>query len=116
MRISDWSSDVCSSDLPLRQSPRLPHKLPGYLFNYQTDSVSRRFVLRAGVLARPPGVVRRITAPSSPPHVVLPLWIRSEERRVGKRVSVSVDLGGRRIINIKKHTKIDTQQKQPIYK
>src|SRR3546814_13363984 len=41
--------------------------------------------------------------------------IRSEERRVGKSVSVRVDLGGRRLIKKKKHTSkrdIDTQKTQ----
>src|SRR3546814_2351811 len=28
MRISDWSSDVCSSDLPVDQAPPLPPQLP----------------------------------------------------------------------------------------
>src|SRR3546814_20378403 len=34
---------------------------------------------------------------------------RSEERRVGKSVSVRVDLGGRRIIKKKKHQQAETQ-------
>src|SRR3546814_18528900 len=69
MRISDWSSDVCSSDLscgPRTTSPSAP--------------------------AWPRGTSR---PPPSP---------RSEERRVGKSVSVRVDPGGRRII--KKNTPI----------
>src|SRR3546814_14266598 len=61
MRISDWSSDVCSSDL---FAPR--RKCPGAAGNPR---------VRSG-------------------------W-RSEERRVGKEVSVRVDLGGRRIIKKK---------------
>src|SRR3546814_12880410 len=31
MRISDWSSDVCSSDLPDRDRPALPGDLAGHL-------------------------------------------------------------------------------------
>src|SRR3546814_14833442 len=70
MRISDWSSDVCSSDL---------------------DAVAR---LADRQLGEPVDVdtvekFRRVGA-------------RSEERRVGKSVSVRVDLGGRRIIKKKK--------------
>src|SRR3546814_19963016 len=40
------------------------------------------------------------------PHRAAKVWKRSEERRVGKSVSVRVDLGGRRIIKkkTKKHT------------
>ena len=40
-----------------------------------------------------------------PPYSTLVVYVRSEERRIGKDVSVRVDLGGRRII--KKITKIE---------
>src|SRR3546814_2371637 len=73
MRISDWSSDVCSSDL-------VP--LPG-------DRSSLVWVLR-------PEEAQRL--------------LRSEERRVGKSVSVRVDLGGRRIIKKKKKENIYKKQ------
>src|SRR3546814_14087388 len=74
MRISDWSSDVCSSDLLGRRvhvitlQPR-EHRL----------CTHRRLAVS--------GFAR---------------WWRSEERRVGKSVSVRVDLGVRRIIKKKK--------------
>src|SRR3546814_2100749 len=32
MRISDWSSDVCSSDLPLPDSPRIRHSCAAAAF------------------------------------------------------------------------------------
>src|SRR3546814_18002569 len=76
MRISDWSSDVCSSDLRLYQ--RLPHRPP----------VAGRQAVRD----------RRRHQRNQ----------RSEERRVGKSVSVRVDLGGRRIIKKKKQTRTTT--------
>src|SRR3546814_14192529 len=63
MRISDWSSDVCSSDLISAETR--------YLGNGVVEA-SGRFE-----------------------------DMRSEERRVGKEVSVRVDLGGRRIIKKK---------------
>src|SRR3546814_4802457 len=67
MRISDWSSDVCSSDLrPAPEGGR-------------------------------PSSPARIASPSPSSQSG-----RSEERRVGKSVSVRVDLGGRRIIKKKK--------------
>src|SRR3546814_15338522 len=72
IRISDWSSDVCSSDLLLsRPCHRRPRRLP--------DDGQR-----AGRPAA--GTGKEV--------------LRSEERRVGKEC-VSVDLGGRRIIKKK---------------
>src|SRR3546814_20615250 len=74
MRISDWSSDVCSSDLK-RKSPSRSHRL--------------------AVLARRPGVARNPALETSaeavptwpfcldPPGIPANRW-RSEERRVGK--------------------------------
>src|SRR3546814_2346855 len=82
MRISDWSSDVCSSDLPFYPPPRINH--------HELDMVASLFKHGA-------------------------LQTRSEERRVGKSVSVRVDLGGRRIIKKKKITK-NTQQTRMRYK
>src|SRR3546814_9701314 len=67
MRISDWSSDVCSSDLD------------------EEVVVEQREAKR--------GEQEGIEFGQTP---------RSEERRVGKSVSVRVDLGGRRIIKKKK--------------
>src|SRR3546814_11809948 len=83
MRISDWSSDVCSSDLYgnsqgwvrlARSPPPIPFPLP------------------TRPSWKPPPATPRLRATR-----------RSEERRVGKSVSVRVDLGGRRIIKKKKH-------------
>src|SRR3546814_13582952 len=86
MRISDWSSDVCSSDLwigagagksamvPLALSPR-----------EEADAGEPEKEWEDGCRLRN-GDGRR----------------RSEERRVGKEWSVRVDLGGRRIIKQKK--------------
>src|SRR3546814_6327503 len=81
MRISDWSSDVCSSDL-----------------------------FGDGGAARIGGGVQRVDVGDAAGerdlrHVA---GERSEERRVGKE-SVRVDLGGRRIIK-KKNTKEKEKQ------
>src|SRR5881394_442064 len=73
----DWSSDVCSSDLPGTGS---------------TEGTSK-----------PAAVVPRRSSP---------LWLRSEERRVGKGVPASVDLGGRRIIK-KKNSRRHSHQSGP---
>src|SRR3546814_11300637 len=97
MRISDWSSDVCSSDLP--DARRL-------------DDVARP--ARQRVLAIEPDIERA-------PHITLRSRAEARELlhfgqrhrapglQIGRascreRVSVRVDLGGRRII--KKKTKI----------
>src|SRR3546814_14448496 len=76
MRISDWSSDVCSSDLPCGGSGRRARSHPSGF--------------------RPPRRSRRRSSADRAGS-----WRRSEERRVGKSVSVRVDLGGRRIIKKK---------------
>src|SRR3546814_6188396 len=69
MRISDWSSDVCSSDLPvtLRQKT-VPHQFPRHLYLIQATKWKTRF--------------QRVSIELSSGHVKQPP--RSEERRVGK--------------------------------
>src|SRR3546814_4221943 len=76
MRISDWSSDVCSSDL--HRHLTMPWS-PG---------------MSVAEVAAHTGRSRQ--------HVMRAIRNRSEERRVGKSVSVRVDLGGRRIIKKQK--------------
>src|SRR3546814_12584031 len=76
MRISDWSSDVCSSDLACKATA-----LPAELRPRNLCSEQRLWWAEED------------------------LNLRSEERRVGKSVSVRVDLGGRRIIKKKKKEK-----------
>src|SRR3546814_18503229 len=90
MRISDWSSDVCSADLwpPVAGARRSqPKSMSGR--NSGAALVSRQ------VNAMPPTTAR----PSRHGGAG-----RSEERRVGKSVSVRVDLGGRRILKKKRNT------------
>src|SRR3546814_14268895 len=101
MRISDWSSDVCSSDLlgtghDLRRVDEAQR-------NEQPDQRGQHVDDRHGVdrLARPDprrehGVVERDDE-----------GLAGRDRKSvvsGKRVSVRVDLGGRRIIKKKKTT------------
>src|SRR3546814_1468262 len=92
MRISDWSSDVCSSDLFSHLGKtRLLH--------------GRRDELRDPLTAPH---FERLATQIGQDHLHLAAIIgvdrarRSEERRVGKECVSSVDLGGRRIIKKKK--------------
>src|SRR3546814_12385937 len=92
MRISDWSSDVCSSDLPLPVPGRIKwilpaHRIPGS----RRSSTDCRWSRRPATGSGSNGSRQR-----------------SEERRVGKEVSVRVDLGGRRIIKKKNTVYITT--------
>src|SRR3546814_16952280 len=100
MRISDWSSDVCSSDLPLRG-----------------DVVRRGFGgehrdVGAGVGPEGDGPERRLHMAATLPagRDAIAQVDRAVRRRAGdrksvvegKRVSVRVDLGGRRLIKKKR--------------
>src|SRR3546814_18422153 len=89
MRISDWSSDVCSSDLAGddQRDARQPRRR-GAFGEHQDPDRCHADRADAG-----PDRVRGTHRDRA----------RSEERRVGKELSVSVDLGGRSII--KKKTK-----------
>src|SRR3546814_6703982 len=90
VRISDWSSDVCSSDLSgsrsLLPAVIVPLVSDGELTKSSKSScpTSRSTCSRS----RSRGDAAQDTS-------------RSEERRVGKELSVRVDLGGRRIITKK---------------
>src|SRR3546814_19373621 len=92
MRISDWSSDVCSSDLR-RWAPWLAFLL----------------IIACWEAASDTGLLPALFMPA--PHEVLsalylllasgPLFVHIADRKSvvsGKSVSVRVDLGGRRII------------------
>src|SRR3546814_17273958 len=79
MRISDWSSDVCSSDLLARTAPHLARYRTG-----DADQISFRRV---------------------PAHLFRGRGFRGPDRKSvvsGKSVSVRVDLGGRRLIKTKR--------------
>src|SRR3546814_13982597 len=97
MRISDWSSDVCSSDLLFQVGVTHIHHVPGAII-FEVDPVGRD----AGPAQRIFGAEerRREIIIAGGDEDAQPA--RSEERRVGKGVSVRVDLGGRRIIKKKK--------------
>src|SRR3546814_15173602 len=89
MRISDWSSDVCSSDLHPPSCSRRCHCGRDGLRSRWPNDWGRSWSGRKGASTLRP---RRRPA-------------RTEDRKSvvsGKRVSVRVDLGGRRIIKKKR--------------
>src|SRR3546814_17640549 len=101
MRISDWSSDVCSSDLvpnAMIPPPTQSHRAIGWMMTRRVTS--------------PPGssgsrVIVRYTSSRKP---VLTDGVGMSEPQPdrksvvsGKSVSVGVDLGGRRFIQNKRH-------------
>src|SRR3546814_16708418 len=90
MRISDWSSDVCSSDLP-----RLPQR--GKPRNHKIDPPIRRRCRRPAAFVRDPVFIAQGRRNAK-------IGRASCRERV---LSVRVDLGGRRIIK-KKKTHINT--------
>src|SRR3546814_20314653 len=88
MRISDWSSDVCSSDLGKRGN--------GGVRRRPETVTMRRFATSGGTA----GVPSRRQGPDA---------LEREDRKSvvkGKSVSVRVDLGGRRIIKKKKNIEV----------
>src|SRR3546814_20274860 len=118
MRISDWSSDVCSSDLLVdegddRHRTQTAHfeqlerlrldTLGGVDHHHGAVDRGQRAI---GVLAEII-VHRRVEQVEDEPPMLEGhdrRCYRSEERRVGKDVSVRLDLGGRRIMKKKTNT------------
>src|SRR3546814_19877518 len=102
MRISDWSSDVCSSDLGRWRGPRHRARYTSASPRLRANqSSARAWWLRPWTPAfagERLGVGRMRASPRRSVNI-----LRSEERRVGKEWSVRVDLGGRRIIKKKKN-------------
>src|SRR3546814_5898495 len=117
MRFCDWSSDVCSSDLAAGadgvragRCDRVRTAVGGgqvAVRRARPVDPARRLAARAagpgGGDGRAAGFRRAAGAGAAPGVGAAG---RSEERRVGKSVSVRVDLGGRRIIKKKKKEKI----------
>src|SRR3546814_12989085 len=84
MRISDWSSDVCSSDLLCAADYlRQEHQAPAILIGHSLGGAA---VLAAAGEVPEARAVATIAAPADAVHVVgnFKADLRSEERRVGK--------------------------------
>src|SRR3546814_11564096 len=100
MRISDWSSDVCSSDLNQRPHHPLAAVRP-QVRDHLGDGLR--------VAQRGHALIQRLTQDSHPARQAREeqAWAKQgkADRKSGvegKSVAVSVDLGGRRIIKKKK--------------
>src|SRR3546814_16730207 len=90
MRISDWSSDVCSSDLgprsvplvtsrePLWDQPNLAEDVQAGRYFLPNAPTGRRSSLVTSPLNAHPDYLLELPGPGWSP------WFRSEERRVGK--------------------------------
>src|SRR3546814_17110949 len=108
MRISDWSSDVCSSDLSANDEYVIDGTLVRNIDKVTEASVSLRFdqtdslSLLGPRNGNPDDPRRRDSRSQNWTSSASVNGMRSEERRVGTDVSVRVDLGGRRIIKKKK--------------
>src|SRR3546814_14382781 len=96
MRISDWSSDVCSSDLPgSRLSDRLAAGTPAATIStHPTGNIMARILIVDDSPSQLMGI-RRIVEKLG--HEALTAE-SSEERHVGKESGQRVDTGGRGII------------------
>src|SRR3546814_19854042 len=103
MRISDWSSDVCSSDLKTQRLARLADAAAfkgrdACLGGGQGRTRVGDFRLGVGENTVAPRFRRLNFGPRGCDVALVP--IKEDRKSVveGKRVSVGVDLGGRRII------------------
>src|SRR3546814_12358016 len=108
MRISDWSSDVCSSDLydagiSWRRAERQPasfvRQILRRLWPSEFSHIGPRDRVGEGACSQP-----RAEGVGSPARYTSALRRLPDRKSVvsGKSVSVRVDLGGRRIIKKKK--------------
>src|SRR3546814_18864844 len=113
MRISDWSSDVCSSDL-LRPSASAQSDGKNDEIEQRRD---RRCPDRLELdLEEPPHLLHIERAKPAP--IDVPDHGHAGDRKSvvsGKRVSVRVDLGGRRIIK-KKTSNVTNSMIRPVSK
>src|SRR3546814_16169418 len=101
MRISDWSADVCSSDLLDRQPVGTLDREPSGV-----DAMSAR--LASGATNRGADFLLELRSEEIPAR--MQAGARADRTSVvsGKRVSVRVDLGGRRTIKTKTYNHYQT--------
>src|SRR3546814_16341992 len=108
MRISDWSSDVCSSDLHARLPERPAGVLRGQGRGGRCPRQRAARSAEAGEAGRQAAGAARQRGRGARRRA---RHGRSDERSVGKECVVRVDLGGRRIIKKKKTIKRQNKKK-----
>src|SRR3546814_17404970 len=108
MRISDWSSDVCSSDL-INAVILAAAGFWWFLAPDPSGQVLLMVVIAAMTLEMAMGFAVATLLHRERRADMTDM--RSEERRVGKSVSVRVDLGGRRIIKNKNKKRSNKDRK-----
>src|SRR3546814_11255726 len=94
MRISGWSSDVCSSDLQARREPVRIEAAPAPVTKSERARLETPIPLFAGAAA--PGELPPLSLLDEAPEA-------RESVLSGKSVSVRVDPGGRRISKKQRH-------------
>src|SRR3546814_20750618 len=106
MRISDWSSDVCSSDLDrlLGDLAQRDHRI------FIAIAIERQIGAARDLPRTPRGEQHEIEPVGDFVDAIFDRDARQDRKSVveGKSVSVRVDLGGRRIIKKKIKTKTIT--------
>src|SRR3546814_18857887 len=113
MRISDWSSDVCSSDLDKSDYQTMFAREKGAV---AAPTAALHFTSELVERLDAAGIARETLTLHVGAGTFLPVKVedtaehrmhaeRSEERRVGKGCVVRVDLGGRRLFKKKKKKK-----------
>src|SRR3546814_13118656 len=112
MRISDWSSDVCSSDLELDDHGAVLRGDPG-----QSGKGDGRRLMSAAAINRRKAKLelRQARASDAPGIAALVDRVYGADRKSvvsGKSGSVRVDLGGRRIHKKKKEHRPPTTNNQ----
>src|SRR3546814_16302908 len=101
MRISDWSSDVCSSDLALHENPSPRAVSLAFSASLGSDDIHVSRPLMASTAWRQLSGLRLQN--SSTPWKSSSMVPTGDRKSVveGKSVSVRVNLGGRRIVKKK---------------
>src|SRR3546814_11977796 len=101
MRISDWSSDVCSSDLP--RIRRVAALAAGHAAFQQAHPATQRQYPMGGRVGERAGAAWKSLFRDFSIRLSHPRAERRERQRRGEGTSVSVrvDIGGSRIINKK---------------
>src|SRR3546814_20450773 len=84
MRISDWSSDVCSSDLALLPQVREYCAAHPDIFHYEVEHVDQIGEAIRTIAMVSPRVVAINGGDGTVQAALTELYSRSEERRVGK--------------------------------